>query len=144
MITKELIDYIKNERKLGNTDEVIRETLMKEGWSKENINEAFSKIIFLRLFKIVFFTSLSLILLLVFLNLISYFSKNIALFKIYLFLLNILQWPLVVLIISQFFLSTKGLFIKDHKFPLLDSILYFLFIAVFVAIFYFLFVIFKF
>ncbi|MBP9803198.1 MAG: hypothetical protein KBD14_02745 [Candidatus Pacebacteria bacterium] len=134
MITKELINYIKSERKLGKNEEMIRETLMKEGWSKENINEGFSKIIFLRLFKIVFFTSLSLILLLVFLNLISYFFKNTALFKIYLFLLNILQWPLVVLIISQFFLSTKGLFVKNHKFPLLDSILYFLFISSFIVI----------
>jgi hypothetical protein len=44
MITKELIDYIKNERKLGKNDEVIREALMKEGWNVSDLGEAFKEL----------------------------------------------------------------------------------------------------
>jgi hypothetical protein len=55
MITKELIDYIKNEKKLGKNEEIIRETLMKEGWSKEDLDQSFGSLNKLGIEKIIFF-----------------------------------------------------------------------------------------
>jgi len=42
MITKELIDYIKNKRSLNTSDDEIRDKLKKYAWKDEDINDAFN------------------------------------------------------------------------------------------------------
>lgn len=45
MITEELLKYIENERKSGKDDARIRTTLISEGWSEEDLNEGFEKVL---------------------------------------------------------------------------------------------------
>lgn len=45
MITEELLKYIESERKAGKDDLRIREVLKSEGWSAEDLNEGFRKIV---------------------------------------------------------------------------------------------------
>lgn len=44
MITQELLNYIKNERKSGKTDDSIRESLLSNNWKDEDITKAFDLI----------------------------------------------------------------------------------------------------
>ncbi len=55
MITEELIKYVKEEKAKGIKEEVIQENLMKEGWSQEDLNQAFSSLNRLGIEKIIFF-----------------------------------------------------------------------------------------
>jgi hypothetical protein len=43
MVSKELVDYIEECRKLGHSDSKIRNTLRKEGWSEPDVLEAMFK-----------------------------------------------------------------------------------------------------
>lgn len=44
MVTKELLDFIKNERQKGLTDDVIRQQLLKTNWTSEDVNAAFQSL----------------------------------------------------------------------------------------------------
>ncbi len=44
MVTPELIDYIKNQFKLGRSEEVIKGLLKNAGWQEADINEAFAAV----------------------------------------------------------------------------------------------------
>lgn len=42
-MNQELVDYIKKARELGQSNEKIKENLLKSGWKEENINHFFPK-----------------------------------------------------------------------------------------------------
>lgn len=129
MITKELIDYIKNERKLGKNDEMIRETLMKEGWSKEDLDEGFYRIRFSKISSILFFVNLSLILFLLGLNIISRSVDADSLFKFYWNAFSLLTLPISLLSVLQIFIGFKSIRKKDYIWGSLNLILGFLWLS---------------